>query len=238
MRFFIILVAMAALAILLRKQIKQHPMVFYCICVAFNLLILVNATIGLPTFMREILSVLMRRGGLGTALFVVVMYIGATPRASKVSRWLRPIRAELSISACILILGHVVMYLMAYVPVLAAGRLPKDNVFVSFLVAIVLLALLLALGGTSFRFVKRHMKARDWKKLQRCAYVFYALVYVHLIIMLLPATMNGSAVAIQNVAVYTLVFGIYLILRLRRAASDRRQNVDVTASIIDQGFIE
>ena len=101
-----------------------------------------------------------------------------------------------------------------------------------------LLVLLLALGGTSFRFVKRHMKARDWKKLQRCAYVFYALVYVHLIIMLLPATMNGSAVAIQNVAVYTLVFGIYLILRLRRAASDRRQNVDVTASIIDQGFIE
>ena len=238
MRFLIMLIAMAALAIVLRTHIKRHPMVFYVICLAFNALLLANATIGLPTFMREILSVIMRRGGLGTALFVVVMYIGATPRASKVSRWLRPIRAELSIMACILILGHVVMYLMAYVPVLAAGRLPKTNVFVSFIIAMVLLVLLIALGGTSFRFVKRHMKARDWKKLQRCAYAFYALVYVHLMIMLLPAALRGSHVATENVVVYTVIFAVYAALRIRRALSDRRQNIDITASIIDQGFIE
>lgn len=238
MRFLIMLIAMAALAIVLRTHIKRHPMVFYVICLAFNALLLANVTIGLPTIMREILSVIMRRGGLGTALFVVVMYIGATPRASKVSRWLRPIRAELSIMACILILGHVVMYLMAYVPVLAAGRMPKTNVFVSFIIAMVLLVLLIALGGTSFRFVKRHMKARDWKKLQRCAYVFYTLVYVHLMIMLLPAALRGSHVATENVVVYTVIFAVYAALRIRRALSDRRQNIDVTASIIDQGFIE
>ena len=232
------MVVMAALAVVLRKQIKSHPMVFYVICLVFDALLLANATFGLPTFMREILSVLMRRGGLGTALFVVVMYIGATPRASKVSRWLRPIRAELSIMACILILGHVIIYLMAYVPVLAAGRLPKTNVLASFVIAMVLLLLLIALGGTSFRFVKRHMKARGWKKLQRCAYAFYALVYAHLVIMLLPAALNGSAVAIENVAVYTIIFAVYAVLRIRRALSDRHQNVDVTASIIDQGFVE
>ncbi len=238
MRFLIILVVLLALAIIFRKQIKQHPIVFYGICVAFNVLIIANYTIGLPTFMREILSVLMRRGGLATALFVIVMWLGATARTSKISRWLRPIRAELSIMACILILTHVVMYLLAYVPIITAGRMPKENVFASFIIAIVLLVLLLALGATSFRFVKRHVRARDWKKLHRFAYAFYALVYVHLAVMLVPATLRGSAVATENMIVYTLIFGIYAIARIYRAKVDRQQKVDITETIIDQGFIE
>ncbi|MBQ3339167.1 MAG: hypothetical protein IJG82_06200, partial [Atopobiaceae bacterium] len=118
----------------------------------------------------------------------------------------------------------VVMYLLAYVPVLTAGRLPKDNVFASFLIAMVLLVLLLALGGTSFRFVKRHMKARDWKKLQRRAYLFYALVYVHLCLLLAPSAFQGGRQAIISLVFYIVVFVAYAILRVRRAMVDKKDS--------------
>ncbi|MFQ8866773.1 MAG: hypothetical protein ACLR67_00475 [Eggerthella lenta] len=55
-----------------------------------------------------------------------------------------------------------------------------------------LLVLLLVLGVTSFGFVKKHMRTESWKRLQRWAYVFFGLVYVHLMLMLAPAASRGG----------------------------------------------
>ena len=84
------------------------------------------------------------------------------------------------------------------------------------------LSLLLALGVTSFNAVKKRMKTESWKRLQRLAYAFFALVYVHLLLMLLPSALHGGQVAQASVAVYSVVFVAYFVLRVARALLDRR----------------
>ena len=97
-----------------------------------------------------------------------------------------------------------------------------DNVTVAFVLAIVLFVLLLVLGVTSFNMVKKRMKTESWKRLQRLSYVFFALVYAHLLLMLLPSALHGAAAPQANVAVYSVVFVGYFVLRLVRFALDRR----------------
>ena len=97
-----------------------------------------------------------------------------------------------------------------------------DNVTVAFGLAIVLFVLLLVLGVTSFNMVKKRMKTESWKRLQRLSYVFFALVYAHLLLMLLPSALHGAAAPQANVAVYSVVFVGYFVLRLVRFALDRR----------------
>lgn len=82
--------------------------------------------------------------------------------------------------------------------------------------------LLLVLGVTSFAFVKRRMRTDSWKRLQRWAYVFFGLVYVHLMLMLAPAASQGGEAAVASVVMHTVIFGAYAVLRVRRRSADRR----------------
>ncbi|MEF9876498.1 MAG: hypothetical protein RR772_06270 [Gordonibacter sp.] len=164
----------------------------------------------------------MQKCMLPLALFAVVMFIGVFARDSKVGSWLRPVRAELSIIAWILSLGHMTVYLMSYVPRVLAGGSLGGNVALSFVVALVLFALLLMLGITSFNGVKKRMKADSWKRVQLLAYPFFGLIYVHVLLMLLPSALHGGVAAQVSVAVYTMVFGTYAVLRVVRAVRDRK----------------
>ena len=110
-----------------------------------------------------------------------------------------------------------------------------DNVTVAFVLAIVLFVLLLVLGVTSFNMVKKRMKTESWKRLQRLSYVFFALVYAHLLLMLLPSALHGAAAPQANVAVYSVVFVGYFVLRLVRFALDRRAEGAEVASAGSDG---
>lgn len=238
MAFLITLIATIAVTALLRKPIKNAPWVFYILAILLDVLLITSSGLVLPLKLRIALSNLMRRGGLGVAMFVLVMYIGVFPRDGKISHWFRPIRAELSIIACILIAGHMCAFLPSYLPLLLGGSLAKIHVGGAIVIALLLLVLVLLLGITSFRFVKRHMKARPWKKLQRLAYAFYVLIFVHLILMLGPAAFTGSGGGRTTITaiVYFVVFGAYVILRLWRAKKDRIEKVDLVETVMDQGF--
>ena len=74
------------------------------------------------------------------------------------------------------------------------------------------------------------MRTDSWKRLQRWAYVFFGLVYVHLMLMLAPAASRGGEAAVASVAVYTVVFGAYAVLRVRRALVDRRAGAAISVS--------
>lgn len=181
-----------------------------------------NSYVALSRVVSSALFLLVRKCTLSLALFVVVMYIGVFARESKARTYLLPIRAELSIIAWILSLGHMVVYLMSYAPQVAYGIDHMSGIVLGSLgVALVLFALLLVLGVTSFAFVKKGMKLRTWKRVQRLAYPFFILVYVHLLLMLLPAALKGGAAAQASVAVYSAVFIGYMALRLYRAAKDK-----------------
>lgn len=126
------------------------------------------------------------------------------------------------------------VYLASYAPRL--GGALGGNVLGALVVALALLVLLLVLGVTSFGFVERRMRTESWKRLQRWAYVFFGLVYVHLMLMLAPAASRGGEAAVASVAVCTVVFGAYAVLRVRRAFVDRRVVAAVGAPDAASGF--
>lgn len=209
-------------SVALKKPIKKYPVLFYAIAIAIDVLFICNSYMVLPRIVSSALFLLVHKCTLSLALFVVVMYIGVFARESKARAYLLPIRAELSIIAWILSLGHMTVYLMSYAPQVMGGIDHMSGLVLGSLgVALVLFALLLVLGVTSFAVVKRSMKLRTWKRVQRLAYPFFGLVYVHLLLMLLPPALKGGEAAQVSVAVYSVVFIGYAVLRLRRAAKDK-----------------
>ena len=217
MDFVLVLACATALVFALRKLIKRFPWIFYALCVALNIVYIATLTFTLPHLARETIFLLMQKCTLALALFTVVMYIGVLDKGSRASRELRPIRSELSIMACLLSVGHMVVYLSAFLPRFLAGTVFAGSFVAFFATAMLLLVLLVVLGVTSFQVVKRRMSAQSWVRLQRSAYAFFGLIYLHLVSILLPAALNGGATAMASIAVYTLLFGAYAVLRARRS---------------------
>ena len=220
MDFPLVFIGAVAAAFALRNPIKKAPVAFYVLAVAVSVLFIAAEFFPMPRAVWSALFLLVQKCMLALALFAVVMLIGVFSRDSRVGRWLRPIRAELSIIAWILSLGHMAVYLASYLPRL--GGVNKGAVMISFVVALVLFALLLVLGFTSFNVVKKRMKKDTWKRVQMLAYPFFGLVYLHLMLMLLPPALHGGAAAQVSVAVYSVLFAAYALLRVRRAMIDRK----------------
>ena len=100
----------------------------------------------------------------------------------------------------------------------------------SFVAAVLLLVLLLVLGVTSFNVVKNRMRSTTWKRVQRFAYLFFALAYIHLALSLAPSALQGGASAQASMVVYTAVFALYAVLRVMRCVLvDRSSKEDATA---------
>lgn len=220
MDFLLVFICAVVAAFALRNPIKKAPVAFYVLAVAVSVLFIAAEFFPMPRAVWSALFLLVQKCMLALALFAVVMLIGVFSRDSRVGRWLRPIRAELSIIAWILSLGHMAVYLASYLPRL--GGVNKGAVMISFVVALVLFALLLVLGVTSFNVVKKRMKKDTWKRVQMLAYPFFGLVYLHLMLMLLPPALHGGVAAQVSVAVYSVLFATYALLRVRRAMIDRK----------------
>jgi len=218
MTFLIILICSIIACIALRNPIRRYPVLFYAIAIAIDVVYIYGVIFGMPRAIWMPFYLLIQKCTVSLALFIVVMYIGVFSRTSKFSTWLRPIRGELSIIAWFLALGHVTVYLVSYLPRIFSGM--KINVLISFCVALVILALLMVLGITSFKFVRKRMKTTTWTKIQKWAYVFFMLTYVHLLFILLPSALAGGTAATLTVCVYSVIFITYAILRIIRAQRD------------------
>lgn len=220
MTFAIVLLITAVACYALRDFLHRRPVLFYALAIAVDVAYLCLKFVGGLYVLWRVLFELIQECLLPLALFVIVMFIGCFSRESKISQRLRPVRAELSIVACILVLGHMCSYLGLYVNRVATGN-AQGNVIASIAIAFALLILVAVLGVTSLNSVKRLMAKEVWVKLQKLAYAFFALVYLHLVLMLLPSAVNGGANALSSLLVYTLVFACYAVLRVRRAIVER-----------------
>ena len=218
----VLLIAIAA-CFALRNPLKKAPFAFYVLAAIVVVAFLMLDSLDASRSVRLAFFWTIQKCLVPLALFIVVMYIGVLPRTSKVALWLRPIRAELSIVAWILTLGHVVVYLQSYLSPLIGGAGVRNNVMIGIVVAIGLFVLLILLGITSFKSVKKHMDARGWKAVQRLAYLFFGLVYVHLLLLLMPAAIGGGDAAIASMLMYTAIFGIYAVARVHRFLIDRTE---------------
>lgn len=214
MEFLGVLAISTIAAFVLRRPIKAAPWAFYGLAVLLATALFAGGAGLLGTAWKPLI-LLLQRCMLPLALFTVVMYIGVFPKDSRVGRWLRPIRAELSIIACILALGHMCLYISPYLSRALAGAM-EAPMAASFAISIVLFALLLVLGVTSFDAVKRHMPASLWKNVQRFAYLFFGLIYAHLLFMIAPAALHGGKQAALSVVIYSMVFVGYAVARVAR----------------------
>jgi DMSO/TMAO reductase YedYZ heme-binding membrane subunit len=215
---------MLAFFLIFQPWISKHPSIFYGITIAFILLLFASYFTGLyesfPAWFSDSVVMMFARGALSTAVFAIVMYLGVIPvRFAPAGRLMR-IRAEMSIIGCILALGHNVYYGMYYFYDLFTKASELELPYlIATVITLILIAIMLPLMITSFRSVRKKMSAPSWKKLQRLAYVFYVLLYIHVMIVLC-ANVRGIS-SILSIAAYTLVFVPYFVLRLRKNVLQR-----------------
>lgn len=231
MRFIVAFALVLLVAFPGAHLIKKAPFAIYALALTLDLLYLYGmasgAATGASTGFWAVFLPFMQRCTLAFAFFTVVMFAGVLKEASRIRTRLFPIRGQLSITGCILALCHIAYYVYTYFFQIlqVTGKVPSVNLGVSFVISGVLLVLFTILLATSFNAVKRRMHTKTWKRVQRWAYVFYGLIYVHLAIILLPPALSGKETALVSMVVYTAVFAIYAALRIRRAAADKRGGI-------------
>lgn len=198
-------------------SLKSHPVPYYvgAVVLAVAVPAVTMAGVQFPAFVSAWVWPIFSRCAFATALFALVMWAGALPNGSAGIKKLMPIRGELSILACILTLGHNVAYGRTYFRMLFTQ--PADLPLPQLLAAVcslVMLVIMLPLFVTSFKSVRRKMDPRTWKRLQRSAYGFYGLLYVHVLLLSVPFAMAGNVSYIFNLLVYSVVFLGYAVCRV------------------------
>jgi DMSO/TMAO reductase YedYZ heme-binding membrane subunit/uncharacterized protein with FMN-binding domain len=155
------------------------------------------------------------------------MWTGALPNGSKGIKFLMPIRGELSILAAIMTLGHNAAYGRTYFRLLITNpsRLPMSQLLAA-VCSLLMLCMMLPLFVTSFKAVRKRMKPAAWKKLQRLAYGFYALLYLHVMLLFVPSALAGKSGYLLSVLVYSAVFWGYAVCRVLKAHALRARQSD------------
>lgn len=177
-------------------------------------------------------------GPLTGALFTLVMFAGAFPPGSFAAKTFMPVRAQLSIGASIVALSHSFYYGSYYLSKVlldAAGL--SISTAASLIISFLLLLVMLPLFITSFKFIRKKMDAKKWKKLQRMAYVFYALTFLHIMAFEMPKARSGNIRYLLNVSVYFIVFASYLFCRIFRSVYKAQKNVMARLQLIATTFI-
>ena len=204
----------------LKDSLKKHAGIYYIGAAVISIAVFLIEFLPMPLFVKNNILGIFAKGSLGTAMFVAVMYAGALPKGSKLIAPLMKIRGELSITAAILVLCHNFTYGMTYFKMLfiKPAALSATQLTAA-IISIILITIMLVLTVTSFQAVRKKMKAKKWKQLQRTAYVFYGLMYVHIMLINIPYARLGLGTYIANVVIYSIVFLGYAAMRIAKAVS-------------------
>lgn len=218
MVFLISFVLAAVFTLLCDKAIKKHPQAFYIGTAAIALFFVIFEFPNSNGFTKNYILAIFQKGILATAIFVIVMFTGALKKGSYLIKKLMPIRAQLSIIASILIFIHGVSCGKIYIVRLftAFNSMPAVQVIFVFF-SIVMLVIMVPLAVISFKKIRKKMNAKRWKDIQRFAYVFYGLIYLHVLLIYLASAQKGNTKNIINIIVYSIVFISYAVMRIRKA---------------------
>lgn len=165
----------------------------------------------------------MSMGALSGAMFVVVMYAGALDNKKSYTKKLLSTRAEISILASIFFLPHTIPNCIIFLKNISkmdtSSLSTQVYIFLS-LSAMIAFMIVIPLWITSYKGIRKKINAKKWKRLQRWAYLVYFLIYVHISILFLAMGRKRY----DKFLVYTVVFGIYTYLRIKKYMS-RRKNM-------------
>lgn len=220
MLLIISLIIVSLFIYFLKDSLKKYAGIYYIGAAVISIAVFLIGFLPMPLFLKNNILGIFAKGSLGTAMFVAVMYAGALPKGSKLIAPLMKIRGELSITAAILVLCHNFTYGMTYFKMLfiKPAALSATQLTAA-IISLVLIIIMLVLTVTSFQAVRKKMKAKKWKQLQRTAYVFYGLMYVHIMLINIPYARLGLGTYIANVVIYSIVFLGYAAMRIAKAVS-------------------
>lgn len=220
MLLIISLIIVALFIYFLKDSLKKYANIFYIGVAVISIAVFLLEFLSMPLFVKNNILGIFAKGSLGTAMFVAVMYAGALPKGSKLIAPLMKIRGELSITAAILVLCHNFTYGITYFKMLfIKPEALSATQLTAAIISLVLIIIMIVLTVTSFQAVRKKMKAKKWKQLQRTAYVFYGLMYVHIMLINIPYARLGLGTYIANVVIYSIVFLGYAAMRIAKAVS-------------------
>ena len=202
---------------LTKDLIKKYPVIFYLGVYAWTGFVVYYYNMGFdrnfPTWFNEYFMKIFSRGIFATASFMIVMFLGTITKHNDFSKKLMAIRGEMSIMASLLVFSHNIIFGLRYFPILFTNpsSMPQRQLIAS-IITIFLLLMLIPLFVTSFKTVRRKMKAKSWKNLQKMAYPFFIGIYVHVMVLYSSNWKEN----IVGVVIYTLIYLAYIILRLRK----------------------
>lgn len=202
---------------LTKDLIKKYPVIFYLGIYAWTGFVVYYYNMGFdrnfPTWFNEYFMKIFSRGIFATASFMIVMFLGTITKHNDFSKKLMAIRGEMSIMASLLVFSHNIIFGLRYFPILFTNpsSMPQRQLIAS-IITIFLLLMLIPLFVTSFKTIRRKMKAKSWKNLQKMAYPFFIGIYIHVMV-LYSANWKENMV---GVVIYTLIYLAYIILRLRK----------------------
>lgn len=224
------------------KFIKKNANLCYIIAGVISIILIIfeytKISSNFPLWLNRSLLSIFTRSAFSTALFIVVMYTGALKNGSKLIKILMPIRAELSIIASILTLGHNIIYGKTYfVKLFTNPGSIKGNILLAAIISLISILIMLPLMITSFPKVRKKIQPKKWKKFQRTAYLFYGLVYVHVMLLMMPSAFNGNVMYILNVILYSIIFLNYAVIRIRKAFTKKKLSKVYLNSVIIVGVV-
>ena len=213
----------------LKDSLKKHAKIYYIGAAVISIAVFLLGFLPMPLFVNNNILGIFAKGSLGTAMFVAVMYAGALSKGNKLIGPLMKIRGELSITAAILVLCHNFTYGMTYFKMLfIKPEALSATQLTAAIISIILITIMLVLTVTSFPAVRKKMQAKKWKQLQRTAYVFYGLMYVHIMLINIPYARLGLGTYIANVIIYSIVFLGYAAMRIAKAVSVKTARAEKT----------
>lgn len=213
MKLLISLLIVFIICELFGKSIKKHGIVWMVSLMMVSFIGMIMPA-SAPIWLQQIVTGFITRGTLATAMFIWVMYARILPKGTKVMANFMTLRAYLAIGAALMILFHNVFYVAYYIRRALSGNAISVYERLAGTCAILMWVLLLPLTITSFMPVRRKMNPVRWKKLQRLSYIFYGLIYVHVCLLFSKQILSGHANYGFELAVYTAVFGFYLVERV------------------------
>jgi len=227
MLFIVALIISIIFVAVFKELLKKYPNIFYITAAVISIAAFVcSSYVTMPGWVRDYVVGIFAKGSLGTAFFVLVMYAGAMKNTWKATKTLMKIRGELSIMGCVLVLCHNCTYGRTYFRMLfTKPQSLSATQMTAAIISLVLITIMLILTVTSFPNVRKKMNAVKWKKLQRTAYIFYGLIYVHILLINIPYARRGMSEYIINVAVYSLVFVNYAMMRIHKAVAKKVKKI-------------
>ena len=226
MTFIFTFVLVTLLALLFTKSIKKNSYLYYLGAVIIATITSIYEILRITSNMKIdgfllTLEKTSMRGFISISFFILVMYAGALNSKWKITKNLRSIRAELAILGSITILPHGIIYFARFLilklpKIISEGTFPI--LYFSYIaVGMVGFIIMIPLFMTSLKKIRSKMKGLQWKKLQRWAYLFYLLAYVHILLVLL----NEKELDLLKISTYTIIFGGYMSLRLLKYIESR-----------------